>query len=142
VPDFYPRTRGTIPRADRTESPAVAEHLAPVGPAGRPCLDGHLGHTADRGHRLAAEPEGADPEQVVGVLQLAGGVAGEHERQVGRVDPVPVVHDADQLAPALFEVDVDSGSSGIDRVLKQLLDDGRRPLDHLAGGDLGDYGRG
>ena len=56
-------------------------------------------------------------------LQLAGGVAGERQRQVVGVDAAAVVDDADQFGAALLEVDVDAGGPGIDGVLEQLLDD-------------------
>ena len=35
----------------------------------------------------------------------------------------------------MFDRDVDARRAGVKRVLDQLLDGGRRPLDHLAGGD-------
>ena len=38
--------------------------------------------------------------------------------------------------PAAFHLDANARSSGVERVFKQLLDDGRGPVDHLAGGDL------
>ena len=47
-----------------------------------------------------------------------------------------VVGDADQLASAPLDLDADAGSSGIEGILQQLLDDRSRPVHHLAGGDL------
>ncbi len=89
-----------------------------MGLAGGPRLNRHLGDATDRGHRFAAKPERADPEQVLGVSELAGRVAGEHERQVGGLNAVPVVDDPDQFGPALFEIDVDAGCPGVDRVFE------------------------
>src|SRR5262249_25101131 len=68
-------------------------------------------------------------------------MTGEDERQVGQLDAVSVVHYADELNPALLELDVDPSRPRIHRVLEQLLDDAGRPLDHLSGSDLRDDGR-
>ena len=88
---------------------AVAGDLARRRSAsgGRDCKR-DLGDAADRRQGLAAKAERADAEQVVGVAQLAGGVAGEGERQVVGVDAAAVVDDADQLGAALLDVDVDA----------------------------------
>ena len=50
--------------------------------------------------------------------------------------PDAVVRDPDQVLAAPLDRQVDAGGPGVDRVLEQLLDDARRPLDHLARGDL------
>ena len=57
------------------------------------------------------------------------------------MDAAAVVDDADQLAAALLDVDVDARAAGVEAVFQQLLDDAGGPLDDLAGGDLGDDGR-
>ena len=72
---------------------------------------------------------------------LAGGVAGHGQRQLVGRDAAAVVDDADQLAAALLHRHVDPRRAGVERVLDQLLDDARRPLDHLARGDLVDDAR-
>ena len=64
--------------------------------------------------------------------------ASEGEGQVFGDDAAAVVHDADEFSAAGFKVDVDAGGAGIDRVFQQFLDDGRGPLDDLAGGNLRD----
>ena len=51
-------------------------------------------------------------------------------------DAAAVVRDADQARAAAFDVDRDRARAGVERVLDELLDDGRRPLDDLAGRDL------
>ena len=81
---------------------------APAVLLGQARLQRHLGDAADRGQRLAAEAERADAEQVVGVAELAGGVAGEGQRQVVGGDAAAVVDDADQLGAALLDLDVDA----------------------------------
>jgi len=49
--------------------------------------------------------------------------------------PRTVVADADEVASAAGEVDVDAPGAGVDGVFHQLLDHARGALDHLAGGD-------
>src|SRR5437763_964903 len=88
--------------------------------------------------RLAAEAQRADAEEVVGVFELAGGVAGERQRQVVGVDAAAVVRDADQFGAALLDLDVDAPAAGVHGVFEQLLDDAGGPFDDLASSDLGD----
>ena len=58
------------------------------------------------------------------------------QQGVVAVHAVAVVGDADQLAPAGFDLDADAVGAGIERVLQQFLDHRGRPVHHLAGGDL------
>ena len=109
--------------------------------AGVPRRDRQPRDRADRRQRLAAEAERADREQVV-VRQLRGGVALDREREVVARHARAVVADADQPPAAAVGDDIDAGRAGVERVLDQLLDDARRPLDHLAGGDAVDDGFG
>ena len=99
---------GAVPGADRGKFAAVAEDLGTdiLVLGGR--LQSHTGDAADRRQRLAAEAHRADAEQIVGLMELAGGMAGEGERQVVRLDAAAVVDDADQLRAALLEVDLDA----------------------------------
>ena len=60
----------------------------------------------------------------------------DRQRQFINGDAAAVVGDADEFAPALLDGDVDSRRAGIDRILDDLLDHARRPLDDLARGDL------
>jgi hypothetical protein len=68
--------------------------------------------------------------------ELAGRVRPEREHEIGRRHAAAVVAHAHEPRPAFLEVDVDERRAGVERVLDQLLDDRRGPLDHLAGGDL------
>jgi hypothetical protein len=63
-------------------------------------------------------------------------VALEGEESVVADHAVTVVGDADELAASGFDLDADAGGSGVEGVLKQLLDDGCRAFDDFAGGDL------
>ena len=97
-----------------------------------------LGHGRDRRQRLAAEPVRRDPLQVVELPQLRRGVP--LERQLARR---PGSCPCRRRAPArawspVLDLDVHGARPRVERVLDQLLHDGRRPLHHLAGGDLVD----
>ena len=94
----------------------------------------------DRRQRLAAEAERRDGGEIA-VGQLGRRVALDRERQVGGAHAGAVVDDADEAAAAGLDGDVDRAGAGVERVLDQLLDRRRRPLDHLAGGDAVDEQR-
>ncbi len=65
-------------------------------------------------------------------------MARDGERQIFGRNAVPVVGDADQRRTARLDRDVDGGRARVERILDELLDHARRPLDHLARGDLVD----
>ncbi len=60
----------------------------------------------------------------------------EREQRIVPHHAVAVVDDADQLASAGLDLDADSRSPRIQRILQQLLDHRGGPFDHLAGGNL------
>ena len=104
----------------------------------RPADDAQPAHAGERGQRLAAKAEQGDPDQLV-VVELGGGVALHRQRELVRRDAAAIVGDRDQRSPAVAELHRDPGRPGVDRVLDQLLDRGRGPLDHLTGGDPVDH---
>jgi hypothetical protein len=63
-------------------------------------------------------------------------MARERQRQLVTGDAAAVVAHAAQRDAARLDLDLDRAGARIETVLDQLLDDGRRPLDDLAGGDL------
>ena len=99
--------------------------------------DAELRHRADRGQRLAAEPERADAQQIL-VVELGGGVAIDRQREVGVGHAAAVVGDADPPPAAAIGENVDPAGAGVDGVLDQFLDHARGTFDHLAGGDAVD----
>ena len=117
---------------------AVTGKLGAKGVIVRPRLQRDLGNAADRGQRFAAKAQGHYAEEILGVGQFAGRMAGEGQRQILGGDAAAVIHDADQLDAALLDVHIDAAAASIDGIFQQLLDHARWPLDHLAGGDLGD----
>lgn len=58
------------------------------------------------------------------------------EQRVIPAHAVPVIDDADQGAAAGADLDSNAMGSGVDGVLDELLDDGGRAFDDLAGGNL------
>ena len=99
--------------------------------------DAELGDRADRGQRLAAEPERANAQQIL-VVELGGGVAVDGEREIAMGHAAAVVGDADPPPAAAIGEDVDPAGAGVDGVFDQFLDHARGTFDHLAGGDAVD----
>ena len=94
-------------------------------------------HRGDRGQSLAAEAESGDGREIA-VGQFRGRVPLDGKREIGFVQPMPVVDDPDEPAPAGFDHNFDRLRPGVERVLDEFLDRRRRPLDHLARGDAVD----
>ena len=99
----------------------------------------HLGHRGDRGQGLAAEAQRADVLQVVGLGQLAGGMALERQQRLGGRDALAVVDHPHQPPAALAHLDADLVRAGVQAVLDQLLDRRGWPLHDFTGGDAAGY---
>jgi hypothetical protein len=75
-------------------------------------------------------------------MDLARGVPLDGQSRILRCHPLTIVLDLDQPLPAKFDRDGEAPRTGINRVLHQLLDHGRRPLDDLTRRNLiGEIGR-
>ena len=105
-----------------------------VGAAGQR----QLRHRRDGRQRLAAKAHRRDLLEVVERGDLAGGMAPERQRQLVGGDAQAIVFDHDRAHAAAAQPHHDAASRGIERVVDQLAHHRRRPLDHLAGGDLAD----
>ena len=70
------------------------------------------------------------------MADLAGGVPLDRQPRILRLHPLAIVLDPHLLLAAPFDVDGQAARARVDRVLDQLLDDGGRPLDDFAGGNL------
>src|SRR5438876_660884 len=79
--------------------------------------------TGNGWERFAAKAEGSDGKKIVGCLELARGVALERQQRVIMGHPVAVVGHANHALPALLDFDAHRLAAGIERVLKQLLQD-------------------
>ena len=125
---------------DRPGDPGLDQDLRALGRVGLPGLAADLGDLGDRRQRLAAKAQGPDPIQVLDVGQLAGRVGLKRQR-AGRRRPSPTPLSAIRTRsfPPRSTLTSTRVAPGVDGVLEQLLDHARRPLDHLARGDLVDH---
>jgi hypothetical protein len=101
-------------------------------------LEPEAGDRRDGRQGLSPKAHGRDGDEPGGVPELGGGVALEREERVLLGHAAAVVAHPDQREPALLDVDLDLPRARVERVLDELLHDGRGPLDDLAGGDLVD----
>ena len=58
------------------------------------------------------------------------------QQGVVAIHAVAVVGNANQLAPAAFDLDADAVGAGVEGILQQLFHDRGGPVHHFAGGDL------
>jgi hypothetical protein len=86
----------------------------------------------------AAEAERSDALEIVDGRDLAGRVPRQRQPQLVALDSAAIVANPAQPHAALFDLDLDAARAGVDAVLDQLLEHGRRTLDDLAGRDLVD----
>ncbi len=93
-------------------------------------------HRANRRQRLAAKSQATHPLQVVQRGNFAGGVTRQRQGQIVRINARAVIADTNELAARGFDIDIHTGRTGVEAVLKHFLDHGSRPFDHLAGSDL------
>jgi hypothetical protein len=132
------RAGRTSSRLGLAELAAVARDLPRVlvdSPARR---EREPRNRTDAWQRLAAEPHGDERFEILERGDLAGGVPRQREGQLVARDARAVVGYANQHGTATFHVDGDGPRTCVERVLDELLDDGRRALDDLAGRDLVD----
>ena len=135
-----PRADGSGRRRRRPRPPGLhAQREGALLPA-RAAGEAQPADAGERGQRLTAEAQRGDPDQLV-VVELRSGVALDRQGQLVGRHADPVVGHRDQRPPARGHLDPDARRAGIDRVLDQLLDRRRRPLDHLAGSDPIDHAR-
>src|SRR5262249_31613032 len=116
VPHFDARAGRAIPGANWRQVAALAVNLGPDIAAFMARLQCYAGHAAYRSQGSAAKTQRADPEQVVSVVELAGGVTGEGQFEVFGLNSTSVIHDDDAFGPALVEFDVDARAAGVDGV--------------------------
>ena len=89
---------------------------------------------SDTGQSLTAEAVGEDVFEIGRRAYFGSCVTLEAEHGIGGTHPAAVVDNLDECAPGVGDYYIHLGGTGIHGVLKKLLYNGRRPLDHLAGG--------
>ena len=112
--------------------------LPGVRRARRAAGQAEVGHRGHRRQRLAPKAHGRDRLQVGQRGDLAGGMAPQRQRQVGRFDAAAVVLDHDAAHPAGQQAHGDLRGPGVQRVVDQFAHHRGRAFDDLAGGDLAD----
>ena len=120
----------TWPASTLTDAARSSSHV--------PRGDFEARHRGDGRQRFAAKPERGDGAEIVGSRDLAGGVARQRELELGGGNSAAVVANAREAHAARLDFDFDALRAGVEAVLNQLLDDGCRTLDDLAGSDLVD----
>ena len=93
-------------------------------------------HRGGAGQGFATKPEAGNAFQIAGGADLAGGVAADRQRQVARMNAVPVIGHANPLHAPLLDAHLNAPGARVQAVFHQFLDDGGGAFDHLAGGDL------
>ena len=142
IPDLDGRAGCRVGRARLPHDPALSDDEEPPRRGGGPRQERHPGDGEDGGQRLPAEPERADRVEVGLRPELRGRMPLQREQAVFGGHPAPVVRHRDELAPGAPHRDLDTRRPRVQAVLDQLLDDRRRALDDLPGGDLVDDGVG
>ncbi len=123
IPNFHGGAHTAAARLD--VRPAATDHLQ----FGAGILTRHaapqpqMTDLGNRRQRFPSKSHRVDAEQIVGITDLAGGMAGNRQGKFFRGNPMSVVDDANQLVAALSYGDIDSRRAGIDGVLDQFLDD-------------------
>ena len=117
---------GFLPAADHLE-PMRGILSADRAHHDQPAADG------DAREGLPAETEAGDAQQVVLRLDLRGRVRLPAHREVLPPHAGAVVDDAHARETARFQIDVDGAAAGVDRIVEQLPQNGKRTVDHLAG---------
>ena len=106
----------------RDEARAVHDDLGAEFVPGATRAQGHLGHGRYRGQGLAAETESDYVVQVLGRLNLGGGVTLEAEHGVTGRHAAAVVDDLDERAAGVRDNHGHRGRPGVQGVLHEFLD--------------------
>ena len=135
IPDYNGSTRRTT-GIGKIHLLTAVDHIAAAGDALR-CAGEHL-HPTDGGNGsqcLPTETKGSYAVEVLRSGHLAGSMADKGGRQVLLLNTGTVIGDTDVTDASVFDLNSDLLGTGIDGVFQQFLDDRRRPLHHLTGGN-------
>jgi hypothetical protein len=123
----------------RTHVTAIAvDHIQGIGIDGtrRP---GDQPQARDRGNTrqgFAAKSQGRHASQIIQTGDLAGRMPGQGEGEFVAGNTDPVIPNAAQANPGVFQFNFYPPGTGIQAVFQQFLNHGSRAFDHLTGGDL------
>src|SRR5690606_123282 len=92
----------------------------------------------DRGQRHALKAVAVYGFEVAEAGDLAGRMPRQRQRQFLLRNAAAVVGDAQEAHAAFFQMDVDTGGTGIETVFEDLLEHRGRAFNHLACGNLAD----
>ena len=84
---------------------------------------------------FSPESKGSHPVKIIEFGNFARGVAGKGQSNILGIDTAPIVGKPDQFTTASFQFNCDFCRSCIQGIFQELLDDGRRSLHNLAGGN-------
>ena len=99
-------------------------------------LQVQAGDRSNRRQRLAAKSQSGHAEQVFGILDFGSSVTLEGQQGVVTNHAASVVGDLDELLAAGFDLNLDAGGTGVERIFQKFLDHGGGALHDFAGGDF------
>ncbi len=135
VVDFHDSAGGAAAVAVVDDPTAVAFEFAADGAVFGSSANAKLGDGGDGGECFTAEAEGADVVEVGVRANFAGGMAGDSQQHVFRMNAFAIVGDADEFHSTALNVDVDASGEGIDAVFEQFFNDAAGSFDDFASGD-------
>ena len=117
---------------------SVDNNLRALGGIAVPFPGGEA-ETADAGdtwYRFAAKSHGGDGGQILGALNLAGGMPFQAKQRVIAAHAGAVIGHPDQAASAGLDLNANIAGAGVQGVLNEFFHDTGGTLNHFAGGDL------
>ena len=96
----------------------------------------HVRNRRNTGQGLTAKTQGVNAEQVAHGRDFASRMTLERRWHIFSLDTSPVVCHFHQLQAGVLDVNVNLRGPGVNTVFNQFLNDRRRPLDDLPGGNL------
>ena len=101
-----------------------------------PAQQRDIRHSRDTGQRLPAKTERADMLQVVDLRHFTGSMTLQGQLQFIAGNAAAVVSHANELEPAIRQVNANLRSSGIDTILNEFFNNRGGPLNDLARGNF------
>ena len=135
IVDPYPCPHRTANGPSRDALSRCASHLDPLKLIGLAGGQFDISHGSDAGQRFAAKAERGELSEVIKDANLAGGKSLKGQFSIFRTHPDAIVGDLNQPSTAIFEQNIDAGTTGVEGIVDQLLHHRCRALDHFPGGN-------